>query len=224
MPDIAAFLTGSGQSLGGWAYLLVGVLAYLETAALVGLLVPGELAVVVGGGLAATGAIDVTAAVLVVWAAAVGGDLTGYLIGRRLGEGRLGARIEDARPAEVARVRRVVERHGVAAVIGGRFVGVLRAFTPLVAGSVGMPVRRFLIADVLGAGVWAAFFTLLGYAFWDNLERILGTLHDAQLAVGAVVAVAVVGVFGLSRRARSARAATSPRPPAPPPRESRSAE
>src|SRR6478609_7245756 len=101
MSDLTSLLTESGASLGGWAYPLVGAVAYLETAALVGLFVPGEVAVVAAGALAATGAIDLTWTIAVVWAAAVAGDSTAFAVGRRLGAGGVGARLEQRRPAEV---------------------------------------------------------------------------------------------------------------------------
>jgi membrane protein DedA with SNARE-associated domain len=205
MSDLTSLLTESGASLGGWAYPLVGTLAYLETAALVGLFVPGELAVVAAGALAATGAIDLTWTIAVVWAAAVTGDSTAFAVGRRLGTGRVGARLERRRPAEAARVRSIIERHGVATIVAGRFVGVLRAFAPLLAGSAGMPARRFLAADVVGAGLWATCFVLLGHTFWANLDQVLDALHSAQLAVGGAIMVALAGVLVLRLRRRRAR-------------------
>ena len=53
LPDPAAGLSSASSSLGEWAYLAVPALAFLETAAFVGLLAPGETAVVVGGVIAA---------------------------------------------------------------------------------------------------------------------------------------------------------------------------
>ena len=202
MSDLTSLLTDGGASLGAWAYPLVGALAYLETAALVGLFVPGELAVVAAGALAATGSIDLTLTIAVVWAAAVAGDSTAFAVGRRLGAGGVGARLERRRPAEVDRVRSIIERHGVAAIVGGRFVGILRALTPLVAGSAGMPVRRFLAADVVGAGLWASCFALIGHTFWANLDQVLDALHGAQLVAGAaaVAAIACLLVVRVARR------------------------
>ena len=84
MPDPTQLLENAAH-LGAWVYAIVGVLAFLETAMVLGLLVPGELAVILGGGLAAAGAVDLVALTAVVWGAAVAGDTTSYAIGRRLG-------------------------------------------------------------------------------------------------------------------------------------------
>jgi membrane protein DedA with SNARE-associated domain len=74
-----------------------------------------------------------------------------------------------------------------------------------------MPARRFLAADVVGAGLWACCFALLGHTFWANLDQVLDALHGAQLAAGAAVVAALACLLAvrlggrLSRRARPGR-------------------
>ena len=65
-------------------------------------------------------------------------------------------------------VERFFDRHGGKAIFIGRFVGLVRAIAPFLAGSGGMPFRRFLPYDILGAGLWATTFILLGYFFWQQ--------------------------------------------------------
>lgn len=209
MPDVADLLTAGGAELGAWAYLIAGVLAYLETAALIGLLVPGELAVIAAGALAATGAIDLVVLIGVVWPAAAAGDATGFATGRRLARSRSGQRLLAARPATAARVRRLIARRGVPVVVAGRFAGSVRPLVPPLAASAGMPLRRFLLADVVGAGLWAIACCLLGHAFGANLDQLLGRLHDAQL-VAAGAALAAFGGWLLWRlRARTRKDSVS---------------
>jgi hypothetical protein len=71
-PDVGSLLARATISIGAWMYLVVAALAFLETAAFVGLLVPGEIAIVVGGVAAANGKVDLVAMTAVVWVAAVG--------------------------------------------------------------------------------------------------------------------------------------------------------
>ena len=54
-PDLDEVLKDVGSTLGAWTYLLVGVLCFLESGAFVGLLIPGETAIVVGGFVAGQG-------------------------------------------------------------------------------------------------------------------------------------------------------------------------
>jgi hypothetical protein len=70
LPSIDDALTRLAPALGNWTYALVGVLAYLEAAAFVGLLVPGELTVVLGGAVARDGEVSIGLLFVIVWFAA----------------------------------------------------------------------------------------------------------------------------------------------------------
>jgi CDP-diglyceride synthetase len=86
-PSIESLIKDAGEKLGKWTYLLVGLMAFLETGAFVGLIAPGEFTILVGGVVAGQGRIDVMALIALVWACAVAGDVTSYFLGRRLGRG-----------------------------------------------------------------------------------------------------------------------------------------
>ena len=73
------------EALGPWTYALVGVMAFLETGAFVGLVAPGETVVIAGGVIAGQGEIDLLPLIGLVWVCAVLGDTTSFYIGRRLG-------------------------------------------------------------------------------------------------------------------------------------------
>jgi membrane-associated protein len=201
-PDLADPLTSAADSLGAWTYLFVPGLAFLETGAFVGLLVPGETAIVVGGVVAERGAVTLPALIGLVWVAAVGGDLVSFLLGRRYGRAFLdahGARLR-IRPEQVERVERLFDRHGGKAVLVGRFVGILRALLPFVAGASRFPLRRFLPFTALGALGWATTFTLVGYGFSESFES---AGRDASRIV--LAAALLAGVVMLAAAVRSGR-------------------
>jgi membrane protein DedA with SNARE-associated domain len=203
MSSAEALLDSLGNGLGPWSYALVGALAFLETSAFVGLVAPGELAVVLGGVLAGRGQMELPLLLAIVWAAAVAGDVCGFLLGRSLGRPfliRHGARL-GATPARLEQVERFFGRHGAKAIVIGRFVGIVRAMGPFTAGASGMRPGPFVAADVLGAGLWAATFTGLGYAFAGSVGALLDVLHRAQLAMGIGLG-AVLIVFVAVRRWR----------------------
>jgi membrane protein YqaA with SNARE-associated domain len=130
MSSAEALLDSLGAGLGPWSYALVGGLAFLETSAFIGLIAPGELAVVLGGVLAGRGQMELPLLVAVVWAAAVAGDVCGFLLGRGLGRPflvRHGARL-GATPARLDQVDRFFARHGAKAIVIGRFAGIVRAW------------------------------------------------------------------------------------------------
>ena len=78
------------------------------------------------------------------------------------------------------------DRHGGKAILIGRFVGLVRAIAPFLAGSSRMPLRRFLPYDVVGAGLWGTTFVLLGYIFWQSFDKVADYAEKGALALGAV--------------------------------------
>ena len=178
-----------------WGYLVVGLLTLLEASAFVGLVIPGETALLVGGFLAYQGRASL---VLMMAAGAVGavvGDSVGYEIGRHVGpslrRSRLGRRVGEAR---WERAESYLRRRGGRAVFFGRFVGVLRAMVPTIAGLSRMPYRIFLPWNAAGGLIWAPGFVVLGYLAGGSYHQVSGWVGRASavlLGVG-VVAVALV--------------------------------
>ncbi|MGN6254538.1 MAG: DedA family protein, partial [Solirubrobacterales bacterium] len=83
--DLQSLLKDLSNTLGAWTYLLVGVFAFAETGAFVGLVVPGETVMLLGGAVAGQGAISIYLLIAVAWFAAWLGDTTSFFLGRRLG-------------------------------------------------------------------------------------------------------------------------------------------
>jgi membrane protein DedA with SNARE-associated domain len=191
LPNLQSTLEDIGQTLGAWTYLLVGVMAFFETGAFVGLIAPGETVMLVGGLVAGQGEIDVTRLIAIAWVAAVAGDVTSLLLGRRLGRAflvRHGPKVSITEE-RLHTVERFFERHGGKAILLGRFVGLVRAIAPFLAGSSGMSLRRFLPYDIIGAGLWASTFIMLGYVFWASFDRVVHYAERGALALGTTIVV-----------------------------------
>jgi membrane protein DedA with SNARE-associated domain/membrane-associated phospholipid phosphatase len=188
-PSLEEAVRSLGEALGAWTYLLVGVLAFLETGAFVGLLAPGETAILVGGVVAGQGRIDVWILMALVWAAAVAGDVTSYLLGRRLGRGfllRHGPKVKIT-AERLEQVERFYDQHGGKAILLGRFIGLVRAVSPFIAGASRLPFGRFLPYDVIGAGSWGCAYVLLGYVFWRSFDRVTEIAGRGAFILGTVI-------------------------------------
>jgi membrane-associated protein len=198
LPDLDGPLEDASRTLGGWAYPAVAGLAFLETGAFVGLLVPGETGVVVGGVVAERGGVELVPLIGLVWLAAAAGDLVSFLLGRRLGRPfleRHGPRMHLG-PERLASVDRFYARHGGKAVLLGRFTGVIRAVSPFIAGASGLALRRFVAWSAAGALLWAMTFTLVGYGFSESFAES----GDAAARIGA--GAALLGALALVAAAR----------------------
>jgi membrane-associated protein len=206
-PDLQGALTDLSDTLGPWTYALVAALAFAETGAFIGLLAPGETAIVLGGVVAAQGEISLPLMILIAWTAAALGDLASFALGKRLGRRFLqtrGPRLGVTAP-RLERVEAFFERHGAKAILVGRFVGLVRAVAPFLAGASGLRLRAFLPWSLLGTAVWASAFTLIGFAFSNSFAAAAGALTHGALAL-AVLAAAVLALREY-RRARRVRAA-----------------
>lgn len=183
-------------SLPAWVVLgAVFLLPAAEAALFIGLVVPGETAVIVGGVLAHEGRVSLWAVVLAATAGAIAGDQIGYLVGRRYGSGllqRLPRRL--GRSGDVERALDLLARRGAAAVALGRWVAALRALVPGLAGMSGLGRARFTIANVLGGALWATTVAVAGYlagASYRVLASRLGTAGEV-LAGLLLIALAVL--------------------------------
>jgi len=201
VPDIdpQELLEDVSSTLGNWTYALVGLLAFLETGAFVGLIAPGETFVVLAGAVAGQGNTSVIITIAIVWASAFLGDTASYLLGIKLGRGFIlkhGPKLRITRE-RFAQVEAYFERHGGKTILIGRFIGLVRALAPFIAGSSGMAYRKMAPYSVLGTGLWATAFTLLGFYASKNIEAVLSGSEHALLAFAAIVALAVGIAVGI---------------------------
>jgi undecaprenyl-diphosphatase len=203
--DIEKVLEDVSHALGAWSYLLVGFFAFAETGAFVGLLVPGETVMILGGATAGQGATDIYLLIAIGWVCAFAGDSTSFFIGRRLGReflARHGPRVgigED----RLAQVDDYFDRHGGKTIFLGRFVGFVRAFAPFIAGSSGMRYRAFVPYSILGTGLWASSALVVGYLFSRNIDSALDYAGKGAFALGTLI-VLIVGAIALRRHFRVA--------------------
>lgn len=203
LPNFETIIQDVGRTLGPWTYLLVGALAFAETGAFIGLIAPGEFTIIFGGVIAGQGQINVLILLAVVWFCAVLGDTCSFFLGRRLGRGFMlehGPKVGITHE-RLETVERFFDKHGGETILIGRFVGLVRAIAPFIAGASKMTLRRFLPYDVIGAGLWAATFVLLGYFFSRSLEKVASYASKGAFALGTVIVV-VVGVTWAVRHFR----------------------
>ncbi len=199
------YLLNLVERVGPWGYLIIFTIVVLECQPVLGLFMPGESLVLVGGFLASRASLDLGVLIAVVALAAIVGDSVGFELGRRLGRGwllRHGGRV-GIHEAQVQRVESFFLRHGGKAAFASHFLHVLRSLGSFVAGAAGMRYPVFLLYNTIGCIVWAAIFTVLGYLLgesWPLVEKWLG-----RGGLIALLAIAAAGGFvWLIRRRRAA--------------------
>jgi membrane-associated protein len=174
MPDLVAGVLDGLAGLNTTAlYLLAGLFTALETSVGVGLLVPGDGVVLLAGTTATTPhrfAALVTTTVL----GSLAGESVGYLLGRRYGP-------------------RLRAGRGGRAVAAARFVAVVHALVPVLAGTLGMSYRRLVGWSAVGAVAWSMLYVGIGAAAGASWRQHGDRVGLAGLAVlGAALTVVLV--------------------------------
>ena len=170
---VTEFLQRIGEHVGGWLYLITAALAFGEAAILIGMVLPGETALLVAGYFCHEGVLNIWVMLPVAIAAAIVGDSVGYAFGRKFGtplrSSRLGRRVGEHR---WTKVDDFLNKHGGRAVLIGRLTALLRALVPSMSGMAKMRYRTFLTWNIVGGILWAGACVWLGYAFALSLHKI----------------------------------------------------
>jgi len=186
--------------LAGWAgYAVLFAVVYSETGLLVGFFLPGDSFLFTIGVVAGFGALDIRQVNLVLMAAALLGDSTGYLLGRKSGP-KIFSRPDSRlfKQEYVTRTRRFYDRYGGKTIILARFVPIVRTFSAFVAGVSQMPYLRFLPFSVCGGIGWVFLMTSLGYV----LGRVPLVRHNFDKAILAIVLISLLPTFIEAWRSR----------------------
>lgn len=179
------------NTYGIWIYGVLFLIVFAETGLVVTPFLPGDSLLFAAGAIAATGALDIRLAVVLLLAAAISGDAVNYAIGRGAGARVIRKAQTDARwrrfinPDHVAKAHEFFARHGGKAVVLGRFMPIARTFVPFVAGAAAMSYPAFAIYNVSGAVAWVGVCMGAGYAF-GNVPIVKDNF--------SVVALGIVGI------------------------------
>lgn len=156
----------------------------------IGVPLPSLPILLAAGALSRTGQMNPWMAMLVSVTAAAVSDLIWYELGRRRGGTVLGwlCRIAVEPDSCVRRTETMFARHGIRSLLIAKFVPGLNTVAPPLAGMLRMRRHRFLLFDLLGAGLWVGLFTGLGYAFSEQIgEAARWTAHLGLLMITVLV-------------------------------------
>jgi membrane-associated protein len=174
-----------------FGYLGMFLTVFIETGLLVGFFLPGDSLLLAAGIFAATpgGPISIIPTILVFIAGSFCGDQLGYWVGRIAGPrvfNRPQSRFFD--PANVDKAKAFFDKYGVLTIIVARFVPVVRAFAPTMAGVTKLNYALFMGLSAVGAILWGTGVTSLGF-FLGRLIPDLEKYIYLVMIVGILAAV-----------------------------------
>jgi len=186
-------------------YMLLGTcfIIFAECGLLIGFFLPGESLLFTAGLFIAQQAIDTPlwlACVLLVICAFVG-NVCGYWIGRSVGPALFNKPDSKLFKQEyVDKTHEFFERYGARAIILARFVPIVRTFITATAGVGKMDARRYFTHSAIGAVIWAAGVTVMGY-FLGQVSWIRDNLEPVIVLIVLLSVVPIVIEYLRSRRA-----------------------
>ncbi len=145
-------------------YLGVFAIVFLESGMLIGFFFPGDSLLFTAGFLASQGFLDIKILIAGCFVSAVLGDSIGYYIGKKLGP-KIFTKDNSIffQKKHLERAQKFYDKHGGKTIILARFIPVIRAFAPVVAGVGLMKYSRFVIFNLIGGVLWAIVIPLLGF-------------------------------------------------------------
>jgi membrane-associated protein len=189
--------------LTGWLgyALLVGVV-FAETGLLTGFFLPGDSFLFTIGVVSGAGKLNIIVVNLLLMGAAILGDSTGYLLGRRTGPmifSRPNSRL--FKQEHLTRAQVFYDRHGGKTMVYAKFIPIIRTFAPFLAGVSHMHYPRFLTYSVCGVIGWVFAITTLGY----TLGRIELVRRHFEKVIFLIIFLSLLPVLGEVWKARRAR-------------------
>ena len=155
-----------------WIILGLCSAAFIESFALIGIIIPGVVLLAAISGLAASTNLSIFHVVFLVYLSSCLADISSFLIGKYLSNKIDRIWPFSNNPSWLEQGRKFSKTYGIPGVFLGRFVGPIRPLIPITVGSLSMDLRTFIFVVLISGLIWAPVYTLPGYfAAKTALER-----------------------------------------------------
>jgi membrane-associated protein len=180
---------------------------YAESGIMIGFFLPGDSLLFTAGLLSATKHVLWPFPVLILGCAvaAILGDQTGYLFGKKVGPTLFNR--PDSRffkHEHLQRAEDFYERHGSKTIVIARFVPIVRTFAPIVAGASKMRYRTFVVYNIIGGTLWCTLMLCLGYGLGKKFPKI-GNYLDYAVLIIVVLSLVPIAFEYLRQRRKAAK-------------------
>jgi membrane-associated protein len=175
--------------LNGWlGYAFLFLVVFAESGLLVGFFLPGDSLLFTVGVVSGAGKLPIIPMILMLTAASILGDGSGFLLGGTLGYSLFNRNSKIFRREYLDRTHKFYERHGGQTIIYAKFIPIIRTFAAFIAGVAKMHYSRFFTFNVVGAVGWVTSMITLGYLLGNvNVIR-----HNFEKVVLAIIFVSLL--------------------------------
>lgn len=175
-------------------YIGLFAVIFAETGLFLGFFLPGDSLLFVAGLLASGGVLSLPALLMIVFTAAVLGNVVGYMFGLRMGAS-LFKREESLlfKKSHVQKAEDFFNRYGAKTIVLARFMPIVRTFAPILAGVGRMNFKEFFFYNVIGGFLWSFGLLLAGFFLGQAVPNI--DRYILPIVIGIIILSFLPGVL-----------------------------
>jgi membrane-associated protein len=172
--------------LSGWVgYAFLFLVVFAESGLLVGFFLPGDSLLFTIGVISGAGKLPIVPVILMLAAASILGDGSGFLLGSTLGYSLFEKNSKIFRREYLDKTKEFYEKHGGKTIVYAKFVPIIRTFAAFIAGVGKMSYSRFVVFNIAGGVGWVTSMITLGYLL-GNIPPVRQNFEKVVLAIIAV--------------------------------------
>lgn len=195
---IDSHLVNIVNNFGGWTYLILFIIIFVETGAVVLPFLPGDSLLFAAAALAANPdyGLNIWIFLSLFLAAPILGDSTNFMIGHFLGNKlKSASRFQKVvKPEYLERTEKFFEKHGAMSITLARFMPIIRTFAPFIAAGSGLKYNNFIKHNVIGVIAWVALCCGAGY-FFGNMPFVKE--HFSMIIIGIIIISLIPAIVGI---------------------------
>jgi membrane protein DedA with SNARE-associated domain len=159
---------------------------------------PSEVVMIPAGYLVSTGKLNIYLVILFGILGSIAGAVVNYVIGKYLGREIIlkHKKLLFINEKHLHTTEKYFKKNGSKTIFIGRLIPVIRQYISIPAGFANMHFGKFILFTSLGAGIWTAFLTILGYSIGQSAAQ--GVVHIINIVLVFIVVV-FAGVFAFYR-------------------------
>ena len=166
--------------------------AFIESFAIIGIIIPGVILLAAISGLAASTNLSIFQVVLLVYISSCFADMSSFFLGKYLSRKIDLAWPFKKNPSWLEQGRTFFKSYGIPGVFLGRFIGPVRPLIPITVGSLSMDLKTFIYVDLISGLLWAPLYTLPGYF---AAKTVLEDSGNLTLAVSLIALATAFLIF-----------------------------
>ncbi|MEP7169320.1 MAG: VTT domain-containing protein [Bacteroidota bacterium] len=180
LPDLFHTLLNSEKIIQYGGLTLIVIVIFAETGLFIGFFLPGDYLLFTSGVLCGTNYLDIPVFILLIslTLASVAGNYVGFYTGKTLGK-RLFTKPDSRffKKERVEKAKRFYDKKGALSLVLGRFLPIIRTFSPIIAGAIDMDIKKFSYYNWLGGFLWIWSLVLTGFFLGRTYPEIIHYLN-----------------------------------------------